>query len=138
MKPPEINPAIFESFTIDDDSVTPIWLQVKNRIIYLINSGQLAQGDPLPSMRQLSVHLQVNMNTISKVYQSLQQDGFLVSQRGKGLFVSDLSKVSPDAVDVAGRALAEEFIWRCRSGGLNSQEILQLVQKTLDDMDRTA
>lgn len=135
MRPPEISPAILESFTIDEDGVTPIWLQIRNRLLYLMTSGKLEEGDQLPSMRQLSVQLQVNLNTVSKVYQSLQQDGFIASKRGKGLYVADLSKANAAAVDFVGRALAEEFIWRCRSGGLSSEEIVELVRSTIDEID---
>lgn len=136
MRPPEPNPIIFENFAVDDSSVTPIWLQIRNRLLYLISSGKLSEGDPLPSMRQLSVHLKVNLNTISKVYQSLQQDGFVVSRRGMGLYVADLSRANTDAIEDVGHTLAEEFIWRCRSGGLNSQEIIELVKRTIEEMDR--
>lgn len=135
MRPPDINPAILESFTIDEDGVTPIWLQIRNRLLYLVTSGKLKEGDQLPSMRQLSVQLQVNLNTVSKVYQSLQQDGFIASKRGKGLYVADLSKANTAAVDFVGRALAEEFIWRCRSGGLSSEEIVELVRSTINEID---
>lgn len=135
MRPPEINPSIFESFTIDEDGVTPIWLQIRNRLLYLMTSGELREGDQLPSMRQLSVQFQVNLNTISKVYQNLQQDGFITSRRGKGLYVADLSKANTAAVDFAGRTLAEEFIWRCRAGGLSSEEIVQLVKTTICEID---
>lgn len=135
MRPPDINPAILESFTIDEDGVTPIWLQIRNRLLYLMTSGKLKEGDQLPSMRQLSVQLQVNLNTVSKVYQSLQQDGFIASKRGKGLYVNDLSKANAAAIDFVGRALAEEFIWRCRSGGLSSEEIVELVHNTINEID---
>ena len=135
MRPPGIHPSILESFTVDEDGVTPIWLQVRNRLLYLMTSGKLKEGDQLPSMRQLSVQLQVNLNTISKVYQSLQQDGYIVSKRGKGLYVADLSRANPDAVDFVGRTLAEEFIWRCRTGGLSSEEIVDLVRTTIEEID---
>lgn len=138
LRPPEISPAIIESFTIDEGGVTPIWLQIRNRLLYLMTSGKFKEGDQLPSMRQLSVQLQVNLNTVSKVYQNLQQDGFIASKRGKGFYVADLSKANAAAADFAGRALAEEFIWRCRSGGLSSEEIVELVRCTIDEIDGRA
>ena len=40
--------------TIDDDSGIPIWLQLRNRLIYLITSGYYATGDKLPTVREMA------------------------------------------------------------------------------------
>ena len=59
--------------TIDEDSGIPIWLQLRNRLIYLITSGAFAPGDKLPTMRQLAVDLGINYNTVSRVYQDIER-----------------------------------------------------------------
>ena len=75
--------------TIDDDSGIPIWLQLRNRLIYLITSGYYATGDKLPTVREMAVDLGINYNTVSKVYQDIERDGYIVSKRGRGTFVHD-------------------------------------------------
>lgn len=115
----------------------PIWLQIRGRILHLIASGKLSQGDQLPSMRQLAVELQVNMNTISKVYQDLQKDGFLISHRGKGLFVADVSQANSSIIEDDYRALTEEYVRRCLSSGMLKDEIIDLVRTTIDSISAT-
>ena len=73
--------------TIDSDSGIPLWLQLRNRLIYLIASGRFQAGDKLPTVRELAVDLGINYNTVSKVYQDIERDGYIVSKRGKGTFV---------------------------------------------------
>ena len=69
--------------TIDNDSGVPIWLQLRNRLIYLIDTGSFGVGDKLPTMRELAVNLGVNYNTISKVYRDIERDGYITSVRGE-------------------------------------------------------
>ena len=60
--------------TIDEDSGIPIWLQLRNRLIYLITSGHYAVGDKLPTVREMAVGLGINYNTVSKVYQDIERE----------------------------------------------------------------
>ena len=46
--------------TIDSDSGIPLWLQLRNRLIYLIASGRFQAGDKLPTVRELAVDLGIN------------------------------------------------------------------------------
>lgn len=131
-RPPSI---VSESFSLDESSPTPIWIQIRNRLLHLVMSGKLAPGDPLPSMRTLAVELKVNLNTISKVYTSLQKDGFFVARRGKGLYVTDdLSKANMSAVATADSVLAKEFVSRCFACGMTGEDVLDLVERTIRDM----
>ena len=80
-------------------------------------------------MRQLAVALGVNLNTISKVYQNMQHDGYLVSQRGKGLFVTDLSHANKTLADDALNLMASEFVSKCQRSGMTPEDIVDLVRK---------
>ncbi len=73
--------------TIDPRSAVPVYEQVKRAIQRAIVSGHLAGGDPLPSVRELSVRLGVNPNTVLKVYNQLETDGFVLTRAGAGSFV---------------------------------------------------
>jgi transcriptional regulator len=55
----------------------------------MIISGQLAAGDPLPSMRFLAKELRISVITTKRAYEELERDGFIVSITGKGSFVAD-------------------------------------------------
>ena len=74
-------------FQVDDNSDIPIWIQIRKRLVYLIRSGKLDENERLPSVRTF-VQLGVNYNTINKVYQDLERDGFIFTRRGKGSYVS--------------------------------------------------
>ncbi len=78
-------------FEIDETSDIPIWVQLRQRIAYLINSGYFKAGDKLPTVRGLASEISINYNTVNKAYISLVSDGYLESTRGRGVFVADVA-----------------------------------------------
>ena len=73
---------------IDKDNHFPIYVQIKDQILGLIQSGQIKPGDRLPTLQELSVELLVNINTVALAYRDLTNNGTLISARGKGTFVA--------------------------------------------------
>lgn len=121
--------------TIDENSGIPIWLQLRNRLIYLITSGSYAVGDKLPTMREMAVELGINYNTVSKVYQDIERDGYIVSKRGRGTFVAERVPAEAEAAKSEVEFLADEFIRQCRELGVPRHDIADLVQSRLDSID---
>lgn len=76
-------------FDIDLQSRIPIYEQLYRRVVELVMSKQLSDGDKLPSVRELAKNLGVNPNTVSKALQMLERDGIIYSLPGKGSFVSE-------------------------------------------------
>ena len=70
-------------FEIDESSGLPVWVQLRNRFVYLIKTGHYQPGDQLPSVRTLAAEAAINYNTVSKVYINLEHDGYVESVRGK-------------------------------------------------------
>jgi GntR family transcriptional regulator len=64
--------------------------QITQGIKDLIIHGVMAQNEQLPSVRDLSVSLTVNPNTIQRAYKNLETEGFIYSIRGKGNFVAKI------------------------------------------------
>jgi GntR family transcriptional regulator len=73
---------------IDKNSRVPIYDQIKDQIKGLIHAGQVKTGDQLPTIRELSVELSVNFNTVALAYRDLANDGVIITERGKGTFVA--------------------------------------------------
>lgn len=67
----------------------PIYLQIKSLINQQIIAGKYALGAKLPSVRDLSVQLEVNINTIQRAINELVQEGVVITKRGLGNFVTE-------------------------------------------------
>jgi GntR family transcriptional regulator len=112
-------------FEIDPTTDIPLWVQLRSRIAYLINSGYYKPGDQLPTVRGLASELSINYNTVNKAYLSLMTDGYIISTRGRGAFVRDLDAVEEGENSQAVDALLDDCVRACRELGL-----------TLDDIDK--
>ncbi len=117
--------------TIDSHSGIPLWLQLRNRLVYLIASGKFKPGDRLPTVRELAVDLGINYNTVSKVYQDIERDGYITSKRGRGTFVAEQCSIEAEEAKTEVDFLADEFIRQCRELGVPRQDIGDLVEKRL-------
>jgi GntR family transcriptional regulator len=106
-------------FRIQPDSEIPASTQLFNQIRFAIASRQYPPGYKLPSTRALAMQTGLHRNTISKVYRQLEEDGFVESLAGSGIYVraqgheggsklqSPILKQHPQAYKVVQQALDE-------------------------------
>ncbi len=73
---------------IDPHDATPIYAQLERGLRAGIATGRLQPGEQLPTVRQLAVELQVNANTVARVYAELERAGVIETRRGVGSFVT--------------------------------------------------
>lgn len=74
---------------VDKMSRTPIYEQIEEGIKREIVTGILKECEQLPSIRELSVILATNPNTVQKAFMELDRAGIIVSTPGRGCFVSE-------------------------------------------------
>lgn len=72
---------------ISNHSGEPIYQQISSQIKNLILTGELQEGEALPSMRNLALQLRISVITTKRAYEDLEREGFIESYTGKGSFV---------------------------------------------------
>lgn len=110
-------------FDLDEGSSIPVWVQIRTRLVYLITSGYFVPNDKLPTVRGLAAELGVNYNTIGKVYQSLEEGGYVVSVHRQGTFVCALDGSAHDDAGAEADKLIFENIDSCRALGLTLDDV---------------
>ena len=76
------------ALTVDPRDSTPIYAQLERGVRAAIATGRLRPGDQLPTVRQMAVDLQVNANTVARVYAELERSGVIETKRGVGSFIT--------------------------------------------------
>jgi GntR family transcriptional regulator len=113
------------TISVDLKSGVPIYRQIIDQVKSAIATGTLGPGDRLPTVRQLSVDLSVNPNTVSRAYNELELTGLVETQQGSGTFIGS-KRVERD--DVERRRMLEqicqEFLSRASSHGFTLDDIL--------------
>jgi GntR family transcriptional regulator len=67
---------------------TPIYRQLRDRVVAMILDGVLKEGDSLPSVRTVAAEYRVNPLTVLKGYQQLVDEGLVETKRGRGMFIN--------------------------------------------------
>lgn len=114
---------------IDPGDGLPIYRQIVEQVKAAIAGGVLAPGDRLPSHRDLARELVVAPLTISRAYDLLEREGFLVRERGKGAFVAAGSAAAAPPASEELRGRADALVRQAQALGLSQQDIIQALRK---------
>ncbi len=74
---------------LDRKAATPVYLQLTNELVKLIQNGQLSPSAKLPSSRTFAQLFQLNRNTVTKSLEELEALGWVIIRPKKGAFVVD-------------------------------------------------
>jgi GntR family transcriptional regulator len=108
-------------FAVDPADELPVGLQLTLRLRALIATGRLPAGEKLPSVRRLAEWAGVNTNTVRAVYASLEDEGLVAGQHGRGTFVADGVRTAPELEEIA-----TEAIRRARAAGLSARNLAEV------------
>ncbi len=119
-------------FSVDQSGPIAVYIQIENQIQFAIASGAIKQGDPLPSVRELSSRLKLNPNTITKSYRDLELMGLVLTRRGIGVKVSDGARgLCKKRVQEMVRQHLRDAVGECNASGLSPAQIRKITSDAL-------
>jgi GntR family transcriptional regulator len=121
-------------FAIDPKSGVPFYRQIIDQIQFAIADGRLSRGDRLPTVRQLSVDLKINPNTVARAYQELEIKGVLDSQMGTGTFIGS-AKVEVSALERKRmlHQICTELLSRASAYGFTTTEVANALRELTEE-----
>jgi GntR family transcriptional regulator len=108
------------------------------QIKYAIASGVAKEGEQLLSVRELARQLRINPNTVAKAYHELERDKFLITHKGKGVYVA--SSTSILTLEERERLVGEKLegaLVDAMNLGLSSRDVKNILKKTIENFIRT-
>lgn len=119
---------------VNNSSIQPIYEQIVEQVKGFIMKGILTEDEMLPSVRTLAKDLRVSALTVKKAYDTLEQEGFIVTVHGKGSFVACANQeVLLEEKKKEVEADLEMAIRKGRSCGMSNQEITDLFWIILEE-----
>lgn len=106
----------------------PVYKQIIHHVQAAISSGQLKEGDQLPTIRALHEALGVNPNTVAKAYRELAHLGHISAEHGSGCFVAPppaAPKLTPKQQKAKVDELSARVAAEARSHGIPLDQIIQ-------------
>ena len=111
-------------FSVDHEGPIAVYIQIENQIQFAIASGSIKQGDPLPSVREMSSTLGLNPNTVTKSYRDLELMGLVKTRRGVGLNVYPFARaLCKKRVQDMVKQHLRDAVGECTSAGLTDTQI---------------
>jgi GntR family transcriptional regulator len=113
------------TLSVDLKSGVPLYRQIIDQVKSGMATGALGPGDRLPTVRQLSVDLSVNPNTVSRAYNELELTGLVETHMGSGTFIGH-QRVERDEVEQRRilDQICQEFLSRASAHGFTLEDIL--------------
>ena len=111
---------------IDELSDVPIYQQLRNQIVMGISSGELKSGEQLPTVRNLALEMGINTMTVSKAYQLLKTEGYIMTDRKNGACIRTEIKKEASISD-ANKTELKRIVSEARISGVEKQEFIDLV-----------
>lgn len=101
----------------------PIYVQLRDQIAAAVGRGELAQGERLPTMREVAVALRIDLNTVQRAYVELEREGILTLARGRGTFVAETPPAQDRRADI--RAFAAKVAAQAQAQGISVTDLTQ-------------
>lgn len=121
-------------FRLDSRSGVPTYLQLVEQVRRGLLLGYLADGDQLPTVREVAAALVINPNTVAKAYRELERAGLAAPRAGQGTFViGAVGEVVPQFVHAKLAARLRGWIRAAQEAGLTPEQIRALVTTVLDN-----
>lgn len=108
-------------------SSIPAYIQIKEYYQHLIESGALKEGEYLPSVREVSLIIGVNPNTVQRAFSMLIDEGYLTPISGKG---NRINKVPDGKENMALRTLIKEIQYQGYALKDIKEEVDKLIKET--------
>lgn len=119
---------------INNSSMIPIYEQIVDQVKTLIRTGELKEGDNLPSVRSLSKDLKISALTVKKAYDGLEEEGFAVTVHGKGTYVAAVNAlILLEEQKKELEAALEAAVQKGRRFGISDGDIRSLFELILEE-----
>ncbi len=113
-------------FNFNND--TPIYLQIIDYIKMQIISKKYLPGEKIPSVRELSLLLEVNPNTVQKSLAELEDIGLIITERTNGKFVTEQQAVLDAVKNQVINKLTHNFLNSMNELGISHEETLDILK----------
>lgn len=112
----------------------PIYLQITDKIMDSVVTGQYAVDQRLPSVRDYAADVEVNPNTVMRAYEWLQRNELIYNKRGIGYFLNSgaKKKIIKMRRELFFKEEADYFFRRIASFGITPEELLDLYRQYLN------
>jgi GntR family transcriptional regulator len=122
-------------FVINPQSPVPVYRQIVDQVRDIVRAGGLKPGDQLPTLRDLAQRLGINPLTISKAYDILADEGLLVKEHGRGVFITEAASASAQkSGELEQRLELQNLLRRMLASGIPPSRLYRLFAEEMEKL----
>ena len=120
--------------TIKNKSELPIYEQIEQQMKAQILDGTVSEDEQLPSIRQLARDLKISVITVTRAYNDLADEGFIISVAGKGYFTAPKNnELMRERMLFEMEDGLQKAVTNGRNAGLSDDEIISALKKFMEE-----
>lgn len=109
----------------------PVYLQIADRIIQSVLSGEYQPGEQVPAVRQLALEAAVNPNTVQHAFTELEHEGMIIAKGTMGRYVTEDEKV----IELCRRKMAQQLVTNfaedMRRLSISKEETIEMIKEAI-------
>ena len=117
---------------VSNSSASPIYEQIAQQIKDAILTGDLAEGELLPSIRTLANDLRISVITTKRAYAELEAAGFVNTVQGKGTSGGNIELLREEQLRNVEQLLSQATEL-AKSAGVDARELHEMLDLLMED-----
>lgn len=109
----------------------PVYLQIADRIVKKVLSGEYSAGEQIPTVRQIALEAAVNPNTVQHAFSELENEGLIISKGTLGRFVTDDTEVVAACRRRMAEQLVREFAKNMEQLSITKEQAVTMIEEVM-------
>lgn len=110
----------------------PVYLQISDRIVKKVLSGEYKAGEQIPSVRQIALEAAVNPNTVQHAFAELENEGLIISKGTLGRFVTEDEQVVAICRRKRAEQLVREFSKNMNELSISKEQAVRMIEEVME------
>lgn len=110
----------------------PVYLQISDRIVKKVLSGEYKAGEQIPSVRQIALEAAVNPNTVQHAFTELENEGLIISRGTLGRFVTEDTQVVASCRRKMAEQLVREFSKNMNELSITKEQAVNMIEEVME------
>ena len=109
----------------------PVYLQIADRIVKKVLSGEYSVGEQIPTVRQIALEAAVNPNTVQHAFSELENEGLIISKGTLGRFVTDDVTVVAYCRQKMAEEIANDFVKNMEQLSITKEQVVKMIEEVM-------
>ncbi|MBR5202096.1 MAG: GntR family transcriptional regulator [Clostridia bacterium] len=110
----------------------PVYLQIADRIVKKVLSGEYSVGEQIPTVRQIALEAAVNPNTVQHAFSELENEGLIISKGTLGRFVTEDTEIVATCRHKMAEQIVRDFAKNMEHLSITKEQAIKMIEEVME------